>query len=64
MTEDQTSQNFTTFIKMVELGRFPMLVEVLKPIITIRRLPGPEICHGAAVECGVTSGLDYITNSN
>ena len=41
-----------------------MVVEVLKMIITIRKLSGPEICHGAAVICGVTSGLDYITNSD
>ena len=41
-----------------------MVVEALKTIMTIRKLSGPEICHGAAVICGVTSGLDHITNSN
>ena len=41
-----------------------MVVEVLKTIITIRKLSGPEICHGAAVIYGVTSGLDHITNSD
>ena len=49
-----SSQNFTTFIKIVELGRFPIVVDVLKTIMTMRKLLGPEICNGAAVVRGTS----------
>ena len=38
-----SSQNFTTFIKIVELGRFPIVVDVLKTIMTMRKLLGPAL---------------------
>ena len=36
----QTSQNFNTFIKIVELWRFPIVFEVLKTIMTMKKLHG------------------------
>ena len=39
---------------MVELGWFPIVFDVLKTIMTMRKRYGPEICHGAAVESGAS----------
>ena len=41
-------------LKMVELGWFPIVFDVLKTIMTMRKRYGPEICHCAAVESGVS----------
>ena len=44
----QTSQNFITFIKIAELGRFPIVFDVLKTIMSMRKRYGWKICHGAS----------------
>ena len=49
-----TSQNFTTCIKIVELGWFPIVFDVLKTIMTIKKRYGWKICNGASNICGAS----------
>ncbi len=47
-------RTFITFIKIAELGRFSIVFDALKTIMTMRKVSGSEICHGAPVERGAS----------